>query len=733
MAITKIKAIKNTVQKAINYITNPEKTDGQILCTGYNCEISEAAAQFRITEIMAEKQKGNYKKNGGADNKAYHMMQSFSPKDNVTAEQAHEIGKKLAEEFLEKKHEYIISTHVDKGHIHNHIIINATSFQSHKKLQTKPYKTAAQIRAISDKLCAENSLSVIKEKAKLSYSYKEWQERKSNTSWKSELRKKMNFVLERSTTIDELKKNAADIGIGIDYLTSTGGYKKNITYHLDEHKGVRGDKLADDDTYTLEGLSSRLQENKEVFSYIKEAIRNVATTSSSYDEFLRTIQKEYLVSFNLNKSGNYTIAVDNANNSQVKDVVLGLEYTPDAIKYAIEHQDFSFYKLDKQSINEEYNKSIKTKIAEKYTKITLSEKQIDKIIDGNIGKDNYSGILITVPGEQEQGQIFIDSSKINYNNQTKEYDIFVGNKFDYYFSEKKINPDISEAEQLSHRNIKGEDIIRKIELANNVMSQKINLVGSEIKGMSEKGITISLPGIDSLFIPDEYTITEKMTGSCSINIYDNWNYSYKDNAGEWKTITGAELAKVHNNANLQKNTLTSRIAYAQRKKTALETKELAQGLLLMRQEKKKNIEQFSTEVSKIKIEIASIKENINQLYAEIQTFKKAVSFLTTVQKNKNIYEEYQNKNIFFKKIFFEKNILDIKAYELAASELDKIGVNYDVNIPKAQKLIINKQEQIKDLQKQVKFKEKETIKYEKAQRSLNSVVKNRENTRDICE
>ena len=151
MAITKIHAIKSTLGKALAYIENPDKTDGQMLVSGYNCEPQTASIDFEMTAVLAHKARNLKRKR--STNLAYHLIQSFSPEDAVTPEQAHELGKKLAFEYTGGKYEYVVATHIDKGHIHNHIMINAVSFYDYKKLRTVPYRTARQIRDISDRLC----------------------------------------------------------------------------------------------------------------------------------------------------------------------------------------------------------------------------------------------------------------------------------------------------------------------------------------------------------------------------------------------------------------------------------------------------------------------------------------------------------------------------------------------------------------------------------------------------
>lgn len=116
MAITKIHAIKSTLGKALAYIENPDKTDGQMLVSGYNCEPQTASIDFEMTAVLAHKARNLKRKR--STNLAYHLIQSFSPEDAVTPEQAHELGKKLAFEYTGGKYEYVVATHIDKGHMH---------------------------------------------------------------------------------------------------------------------------------------------------------------------------------------------------------------------------------------------------------------------------------------------------------------------------------------------------------------------------------------------------------------------------------------------------------------------------------------------------------------------------------------------------------------------------------------------------------------------------------------
>lgn len=116
MAVTKIKAIRGTLSKAIAYILNPEKTDEKLLVSSYGCASETAAREFEWTRKIAE-QKGM----NPVRIIARHVIQSFGIGE-VTPELAHEIGKQFADEILGGKYEYVLTTHIDKDHVHNHLI-----------------------------------------------------------------------------------------------------------------------------------------------------------------------------------------------------------------------------------------------------------------------------------------------------------------------------------------------------------------------------------------------------------------------------------------------------------------------------------------------------------------------------------------------------------------------------------------------------------------------------------
>ncbi len=208
MAVTKIKAIRGTLSKAIAYILNPEKTDEKLLVSSYGCASETAAREFEWTRKIAE-QKGM----NPVRIIARHVIQSFEVGE-VTPELAHEIGKQFADEILGGKYEYVLTTHIDKDHVHNHLIFNAVDFVDYHAY--KSYKRIYyDMREVSDRLCKENGLSVIPPSQNKGMGYKEYTEAKRGTSWKQKLKQTIDRLVITAKDYDDFLRLMQEAGYEI--------------------------------------------------------------------------------------------------------------------------------------------------------------------------------------------------------------------------------------------------------------------------------------------------------------------------------------------------------------------------------------------------------------------------------------------------------------------------------------------------------------------------------------
>ena len=265
MAITKIHPIKATLNMAIDYITDTKKTDEQILVSTNKCHPVSAHTQF-----LKRREEHNIRGNV----LARHLIQSFLPGE-TTPEIAHQIGLELCKKILKEEYEFILSTHIDKGHIHNHIIFNNVNMATGKCYQSNK-RSYHQIRYQSDKLCKEHNLSVVDEyyekfKKKYKANGKSWYENeqsKKGNSWKSRLQFDIDRMITQSKDWDEFLKKMADLGYEIKYGKHIAFKPKN------KARFTRTKTIGED--YTEERLKERIAEREFIKTpAVKKRIGNV--------------------------------------------------------------------------------------------------------------------------------------------------------------------------------------------------------------------------------------------------------------------------------------------------------------------------------------------------------------------------------------------------------------------------------------------------------------------------
>ena len=239
MAITKNHAIDTTLKTAIDYILNPDKTDGKLLVSSFSYSPETADLEFERTRKYAI-DKGKHL--------ARHIIQSFEPGE-TTPEQAHEIGMKLADEIFGGRFEFIVSTHTDRGHIHNHIICNDVSFVDYKHIHINK-KWYYNTRRISDRICREYGLSVIEPSAKRGKSYTEYTAAKNGTSWKAKLKNMIDALIPQAKDFDDFLRLMQDNG----YEVKQGKY---ISFRAEgQERFTRAKTIGSN--YTKEAIAERI-------------------------------------------------------------------------------------------------------------------------------------------------------------------------------------------------------------------------------------------------------------------------------------------------------------------------------------------------------------------------------------------------------------------------------------------------------------------------------------------
>ena len=221
MAVTKTHPIKSTLKAAIDYICNPAKTDGSLLISAYGCSAETADIEFAWTRRHAI-DKG--------ENLGRHLIQAFAPGE-VTPEEAHQIGLELAKEILGGKYEFVLTTHIDRGHIHNHVIWNAVSFADHKHYHSNK-RSYYEIRRASDRLCKEHGLSVIVPGQEKGKSFVEHQAVRNGTSYKAKLKSVIDRLLPACADLEYLLRRLQEEGYEIrrgQYISCRASNQERFT------------------------------------------------------------------------------------------------------------------------------------------------------------------------------------------------------------------------------------------------------------------------------------------------------------------------------------------------------------------------------------------------------------------------------------------------------------------------------------------------------------------------
>lgn len=340
MAISKIKAIKSTPEKAIAYIMNPEKTEDGLLVSSFGCAPETAALEFQLTA----------KKGSQTGNRlAYHLMQSFAPEDDLSPQKAHELGMEFAKKVTGGKYEFVITTHVDKGHIHNHIIFNATSFVDRKKYHCGVWKWEKnRIMGINDKICKENNLSVIeKYSGRKGKGRHEYEQSKNASSWKDKLAKAIDAAVLKAADFDEFLSIMEMEGYEIKH-------GKHISFKLTwqgQERVTRAKTIGD--AYTEEAIKERIaNKDKEIEAHKSSSKQKTKTArpNTSKINLLVDISKN----MKAQESKGYERALQRSN----------LDNLVKSMNYLIRHnivtpEDFSVYEAGIKADYELTRKSIK--------------------------------------------------------------------------------------------------------------------------------------------------------------------------------------------------------------------------------------------------------------------------------------------------------------------------------------------------------------------------------------
>lgn len=488
MVITKHFAVhgKSYRKKIIKYILNPEKTKNLALVSDYGMR---NFLDFPSYEEMVQMYHENFINNDTLYDfrhdrleekqrqiHAHHIIQSFSPEDNLTPEQINQIGYETMKELTGGKFRFIVTTHVDKDHLHNHIIINSVDSNSDKKLKWD-YKVERNLRMISDRFSKIAGAKIIENR----YSHQQYKIYRK-TNYKYELNQRLYFLMKNSTDLEDFKKNAPLLHVKIDFS------HKHTTFFMTDstmRQVVRGNKLNRKQAYTEEFFKNYFAKRKmeELMEFLLPKVDNLENLVKKAKLFgLNINPKQKHVSFQF---AGVKVKETELDQKKLYDVEFFKDYfekrkdlkAPEVKDLVQVYQEERFSK-EKELPSEEkfwesYQEFRRNKDAVHEFEVELSLNQIEKVVD--------DGIYIKVKfGIRHEGLIFLPNMELDM--EEDKVKVFIRETSSYYIYHKDAAD--------KNRYMKGRTLIRQFSSENQTIPFRRKTTVDMIKEKIEEVYTL---------------------------------------------------------------------------------------------------------------------------------------------------------------------------------------------------------------------------------------------------
>ena len=479
-------------RRLIKYILNPDKTDNLKLVSDFGMSnyldfpshvemVEMYNVNFANNDKLYESRNDRQEKHQQTIH-AHHLIQSFSPEDNLTPEEINRIGYETMMELTGGRFKFIVATHTDKDHVHNHILINAIDRNSDKKLIWN-YALERNLRMISDRISKMAGAKMIEKR----YSYRDYKKYKES-SHKFELKQCLYFLLQQSKSFDDFLEKAKQLHVQIDFSQK---YSRFLMTDRTMVKPIRGRQLSKRDLYDEDFFKTYFAK-QEIESRLKFLLKSVYLLEELHvkaKELNLTIElKQKNVMFTLEEDGKkISLSHKKISDKKLYDVQFFNRYFEDREVRDIQalenlQEDFQTFreeqhkeKVSAEEIEEAFKKYKEKRDAIHEFEIELTDNQIEKLVD--------DGVYIQVSfGIKQSGLIFIPNYQLDIfeEDNHKKYKVYI-RETSSYFVYNKENMD-------NNCFIKGRTLIRQ--LSND--SQKLPYRRPTLKSLQEKISEINL-------------------------------------------------------------------------------------------------------------------------------------------------------------------------------------------------------------------------------------------------
>lgn len=548
----------------------------------------------------------------------------------------------------------------------HHIMINAVSFYDYKKLRTVPYRTARQIRDISDRLCMEAHLSVIDDPQKIGQLYPENAGKKKSVSNRTEIRKRLNFCLERATDYSQFLSMAKELEITPTFRG------KHMSYLLEgAGRAVRDNSLSDTDTFTYAGICARLSDNAQEQKYLRKTITGIlrsATGMADFADKLKTAGIETKVKKSTEQVLYRSTALDGA---WVPEDALGSEFTSEGIEYALKNGKMQLSDGEENSLLDRYQK-----LTIQYPEVCTAAVKLSSRQILSAGKN---GLVLQVHDDNgNPAKLMVNKSEVT-TSPDGEITFNVGNDFSYDLV----------YEDETHGTIRGAKLIQQIDEENHVEPVQVILSENQIKAMSIRGVTLHLPqnGIERLFIPEKYVLRDLDAGQCTVLLYPNLQYSYVPIGDSKKrlNIQGDRLSEFLGssiNPITESTGLKRKIAAVERRAGIENAKFLGKMLQGMTDSRIHTTGDYDKVIHNLGKTQIGLTNELAEVKQKRTTYAAAAKHLQICKTYKPVWMEYAAKPLNQKMEYFNQHSTELQAYRNAAAYLEKESIDQSVEIDK---------------------------------------------------
>jgi len=496
-------------RRLIKYILNPDKTDNLKLVSDFGMS---NYLDFPSYEEMVEMYNVNFTNNDKLYESrndrqekhqqnihAHHLIQSFSPEDNLTPEEINRIGYETMMELTGGRFRFIVATHTDKNHVHNHILINAIDSNSDKKLIWN-YALERNLRMISDRISKMAGAKIIEKR----YSYRDYQKYRQS-SHKFELKQRLYFLMQQSKSFDDFLEKAEQLHVHIDFSQK---HSRFIMTDRAMTKPIRGRQLSKRDLYDEDFFRTHFakQEIESRLEFLLNRVNSLEELLTKAKELNLTIDlKQKNVIFILEDNGNqFSLSHKKISDKKLYDVNFFQNYFEDkefVSSEAVEslqeqyhsfHEEHDKEKASTEEIEEAFEEFKEKRDAVHEFEVELAEHQIEKLVD--------KGVYIKVSfGVKQSGLIFIPNYQLDIMEEEnhKKYKVCIRETTSYFIYNKENSE--------MNRYIKGRTLIRQLTNDSRMIPYRRPTVESLQEKISEINFLIELTETDKKYqdIKDE--------------------------------------------------------------------------------------------------------------------------------------------------------------------------------------------------------------------------------------